>query len=166
MTAVNPGGGALPSSNPSTRPADADHPSDDAVIQRRSNDSSSLKEPRTFVRVFVGIGELESTTAFYENLLGTERDMWFTYPEKQLALAAVGGFLLIEGTQEGLAPFRATVGTLLVDDAADYLARLEAAGAEILVPLLVVPTGAGFTARHPDGTVIEYVEHRPTPDGR
>jgi hypothetical protein len=26
-----------------------------------------------------------------------------------------------------------------------------------------VPTGAGFIARHPDGTIVEYVHHRPAP---
>lgn len=122
-------------------------------------------EPRAFIRVFTGPGTLESVTAFYERLLGTKRDMWFTYPAKQLALAAVGGLILIEGTEETLEPFRSTTGTLLVDSAEAYLARLSAAGAEILDPLHLVPTGAGFTARHADGTVIEYVEHRPTTDG-
>ncbi|TGA92100.1 VOC family protein [Streptomyces sp. MZ04] len=142
------------------------HPSDGAVMWRRSTDSSALTEPRTFVRVFTGPGTLESVTAFYEQLLGVERDMWFTYPDLSLGLAAVGGFLLIEGTEESVAPFRATAGTLLVDSAQKYLDRLTAAGAEITDPLKAVPTGAGFSARHPDGTVIEYVEHRPTPDGR
>ncbi|MFI9584655.1 VOC family protein [Streptomyces sp. NPDC052236] len=136
-----------------------------AVVWRRSNDSSGLAEPRAFIRVFTGPGTLESVTTFYEGLLDTKRDMWFTYPAKQLALAAVGGFLLIEGTEETLESFRGTTGTLLVDSAETYLARLTAEGAEILDPLHSVPTGAGFTARHADGTVIEYVEHRSTIDG-
>ncbi|GAA1902314.1 glyoxalase/bleomycin resistance/dioxygenase family protein [Streptomyces durmitorensis] len=133
---------------------------------RRSTDSSGLTEPRTFVRVFTGPGTLESVTAFYEQLLGVQRDMWFTYPDLDLALAAVGGFLLIEGTDESVAPFRSTAGTLLVDRVQPYLERLTAAGAEITEALKPVPTGAGFSARHPDGTIIEYVEHRPAPDGR
>ncbi|MEV0118693.1 VOC family protein [Streptomyces sp. NPDC050844] len=149
--------------HPHNRP---EHPSDSAVMWRRSTDSSDLAEPRTFVRVFTGPGTLESVTAFYEQLLGVERDMWFTYPELRLGLAAVGGFLLIEGTEESTAPFLSTAGTLLVDSAQKYLDRLTAAGAEITDPLKPVPTGAGFSARHPDGTVIEYVEHRPAPDGR
>ncbi|MFJ6568139.1 VOC family protein [Streptomyces sp. NPDC091292] len=146
--------------------SDHDHPSVGAVMERRSTDSSHLTEPRTFVRVFTGPGTLEEVTAWYERLLGVDRDMWFTYPERGLALAAVGGFLLIEGVEETVAPFRATTGTLLVDSAEKYLTRLKAQNAEILTPLHRVPTGSGFTARHADGTVIEYVEHRPTPDGR
>ncbi|MBT2395687.1 hypothetical protein [Streptomyces sp. ISL-100] len=85
----------------------------------------------------------------------------------------VGGFLLIEGTEETLEPFRGTHGTLLVDSAEAYLRRLGGStrgggggGVEILHPLQKVPTGAWFTARHPDGTVVEYVEHRLTEQGR
>lgn len=141
------------------------HPADGAVMWRRATDSSHLTEPRAFIRVFTGPGTLEAVTAYYERLLGTERDMWFTYPQAQLGLAAVGGFLLIEGEESVLEEYRATTGTLLVDSVDTYLERLLASGAEILTERHTVPTGAGFTARHPDGTVIEYVEHRPTPDG-
>ncbi|MFD9906780.1 VOC family protein [Streptomyces sp. NPDC059063] len=136
------------------------------VLNRRDNDSSRRTEPRTYIRVYTGPGTLEDVTAFYERLLGTERDLWFTYPEKQLRLSAVGSFLIVEGTVAALAPFRTTDGTLLVDSADTYLARLEAEGAEIVYPLQRVPTGSGFTAQHPDGTLIEYVEHRPSPDGK
>ncbi|AZM53133.1 hypothetical protein DMA15_11455 [Streptomyces sp. WAC 01529] len=140
-------------------------PSPTPTMWRRQNDSSALAEPRALIRVYTGPGTLDTVAASYERLLGTERDMWFTYPEKNLALAVVGGFLLIEGTEETLAPFRATNGTLLVDSAQKYLDRLAAEGAEITAPLVKVPTGAGFTARHRDGTLIEYVEHRPTEEG-
>ncbi|MFD9069278.1 VOC family protein [Streptomyces lasiicapitis] len=137
------------------------------VVIRRHNDSSHLTEPRTLIRVYTPPGTLASVTAFYERLLGTERDMYFTYPAKELTLAVVGSFLLVEAAEEVLEPFRATDGTLLVDSAEAYLTRLTAEeGTEILVPPHRVPTGTGFTARHPDGTVIEYVEHRPTPSGR
>ncbi|MEV5975754.1 hypothetical protein [Streptomyces sp. NPDC052114] len=135
------------------------------TMWRRRNDSSDLAEPRPLIRVYTGPGTLDAVAASYERLLGTERDMWFAYPEKNLCLAVVGAFLLIEGTEETLAPFRATHGTLLVDSAQKYLDRLAAEGAEITDPLIKVPTGSGFTARHRDGTVIEYVEHRPTEDG-
>ncbi|GAA4493832.1 hypothetical protein GCM10023191_031950 [Actinoallomurus oryzae] len=83
------------------------------------------------------------------------------YPEKNLVLAAVGAFLIIEGDEESLRPFRATTGTLLVDDVEPYLERLLSAGAEVVGSLKQVPVGAGFTARHPDGAVVEYVHHRP-----
>lgn len=136
------------------------------TVWRRVNDSSGFAAPRTLIRVYTPLGTLESVTSFYERLLGVERDMRFTYPEKRLTLAVVGSFLLVEGDEETLAPFRATDGTLIVDSAETYLARLAAEeGTEVLDPPHRVPTGTGFTVRHPDGTVVEYVEHRPTPDG-
>ncbi|MEU4547455.1 hypothetical protein [Nonomuraea dietziae] len=78
----------------------------------------------------------------------------------------VGAFLVIEGDAEALGPFRSTTGTLLVDDVVPYHDRLVAEGAEIIFPLQQAPTGAGFNARHLDGTVVEYVHHRPTSEGR
>jgi hypothetical protein len=66
----------------------------------------------------------------------------------------VGAFLLIEGSEAALAPFTSTTGTLLVDDVRPYHDKLVAAGAEIIFPLQVVPTGAAFNAVHPDGTVV------------
>jgi predicted enzyme related to lactoylglutathione lyase len=86
--------------------------------------------------------------------------MRMPYPERGLVLAAVGGFLIIEGTDETLAPFRQTVGTQLVHDADVYFERLLALGAEVIHPPIDVPVGRGFTVRHPDGTIVEYVHHR------
>lgn len=130
-------------------------------IWRRDPDSSNRTEPRVLIRVFVGPGELDEAVGFYEGLQGTAADMRMPYPEKRLALAAVGAFLVIEGDEEALRPFRATTGTLLVDHVEPYYERLLNAGAEVVAPLHEVPVGAGFTVRHPDGAVVEYVHHRP-----
>lgn len=130
-------------------------------IWRRDPDSSHRKEPRVLIRVFVEPGELEEAIGFYEELQGMDADMRMPYPEMNLALAAVGAFLIIEGSEESLRPFRATTGTLLVDHVEPYYERLRNAGAEVVAPLHEVPVGAGFTVRHPDGTVVEYVHHRP-----
>ncbi|GCD98095.1 VOC family protein [Embleya hyalina] len=154
---------------PVTAPASTgDTPADPAadIMWRRSNDSSTLTTPRALIRVFVEPGGLEAAAGFYEELQGVERDMWFTFREFGIALAAVGGFLLIEGEPATVERFRSTTGTLLVPELAPYLDRLAAVGAEITEPPRRVPTGSGFTARHADGTVVEYVEHRPTADGR
>jgi uncharacterized glyoxalase superfamily protein PhnB len=132
-------------------------------VWRLSNDSSGLTEPRVLIRVFLPPGALDDAVAFYERLQGREVDGRFSFGA--LRLATVGAFLLIEGPEEDLRPFRSTTGTLLVDDVRPYYERLVAAGAEIVFPLQEVPTGAGFNARHPDGTVVEYVHHRPTASG-
>ncbi|MCX5207862.1 VOC family protein [Kitasatospora sp. NBC_00240] len=133
-------------------------------VWRRENDSSQLTAPRVLVRVFLGPGALEPGIGFYERLQGVTADARFAFGA--LRLATVGAFLLIEGPEAELAPFRSTTGTLLVDDVRPYHDRLVAAGAEIVFPFQEVPTGAGFNARHPDGTVVEYVHHRPTAEGR
>lgn len=134
-----------------------------AQLWRRQTDSSGLAEPRTFIRIFVAPEAIESTTAWYERLLATERDMVMPYPEKDLLLTAVGGFLIIGGTDEALAPFRATVGTQLVPDIEPYLRWFRTEGAEFVQEPFLAPVGRGFTVRHPDGSVIEYVHHRPAP---
>lgn len=139
---------------------------DFSTLWRQSNDSSNLPAPRVMIRVFVAPGELESAVAFYEDLQGVEADGGFPFPEAGLRLAMVGAFLLIEGSANALAPFTSTTGTLLVPDVRPYYDKLVAAGAKIIFPLQVVPTGAAFNAVHPDGTVVEYVHHRPDPQGR
>ncbi|MEV7778302.1 VOC family protein [Kitasatospora sp. NPDC088351] len=133
------------------------------LVWRRRNDSSHLTEPRVLVRVFLRPDGLDEGIAFYERLQGTEADARFSFGP--LRLATVGAFLLISGAEEDLRPFRATAGTLLVDDVQPYYDRLVAEGAQITFPLQKVPTGAGFNARHPDGTEVEYVHHRPTAQG-
>lgn len=135
-------------------------------LWRQRNDTSQQPSPRVLIRIFVAPGELERSVAFYEELQGVVADAGFPFPEVGLRLAMVGAFLLIEGSAQALAPFTSTTGTLLVDDVQPYYDKLVAAGARIIFPLQVVPTGAAFNAVHPDGSVIEYVHHRPDPQGR
>jgi predicted enzyme related to lactoylglutathione lyase len=132
-------------------------------LWRRDPDSSTRTTPRPYIRAFVPPGGLDDAIAYYERLQGVEVDLRTPYPEKGLSIATVGAFLLVEGAAEVLEPFRATHGTLLVADLGEYEDRLVAQGAEILEPRIDVPTGAGLTARHPDGTIVEYVHHRPRP---
>lgn len=89
-------------------------------LWRRVNDSSGFAEPRVFIRVYLEPGSIDAAIAFYEDLQGVAHDMRFDFPEKRLTLAAVGAFLLLEGSDEALAPFRSTTGTLLVDDIEPY----------------------------------------------
>lgn len=142
------------------------HSRDFNYLWRDCSDTSQQKVPRVFIRVFVSPGALESSVRFYEQLQGVAADGGFPFPQAGLRLAMVGAFLLIEGSAEALAPFTSTSATLLVDDVQPYYDKLVAAGAKIIFPLQLVPTGAAFNAIHPDGTVVEYVHHRPDPQGR
>ncbi|WP_242111754.1 VOC family protein [Luteimonas aquatica] len=136
------------------------------ALWRERNDTRGLKTPRVMIRVFVPPGTLDEAVAFYERLQGVAADGGFPFPEAGLRLAMVGAFLLLEGSEQALAPFKSTTGTLLVEDVQPYYDALVAAGAKIIFPLQRVPTGACFNAVHPDGTVVEYVHHRPDAQGR
>ncbi len=85
--------------------------------------------------------------------------MRFEIPHIGLELAQVGDILLIAGSEEALKPFRNTQATMLVDSLDEFKVYLEEKGAEIIRGPDKVPTGRNMTVRHPDGSVIEYVEH-------
>lgn len=137
----------------------------DRPMWRRVNDTTSLP-PRTLIRIYVQPGTLADAVRYYERLQGVDADAFFPFPEANLYLAMVGAFLILEGSEKDLSPFRKTIGTLLVDDVQPYHERFIREGVEIVSPIHEVPTGRAFSARHADGAVIEYVHHRPDDNGR
>ncbi|MCQ1535386.1 VOC family protein [Methanosarcina sp. KYL-1] len=116
-----------------------------------------MKILQTLSRLY--IPSLNPTLEFYEELLGTSAGMRFEIPQIGLELAQVGNILLIAGSEEALKPFRATQATLLVDSIDEFKAFLEEKGAEIIRGPTEVPTGRNMTVKHPDGSILEYVEH-------
>jgi hypothetical protein len=78
-------------------------------------------------------------------------------------MAAIGSVLLIAGRDQALEPFRATAMTLLVASLDDCLERFTALGIDVIAPPKTVPTGRNMLVRHPDGALVEYVEHRLNP---
>jgi hypothetical protein len=132
---------------------------------RRVNDTTGLP-PRALIRIYTPPGTLEKTIRYYERLQDTEADAFFPFPAAHLYLAMVGAFLILEGSDEDLRPFRETTGTMLVADVQPYYDRFVGENAEIIWPIQDVPTGRAFNVRHVDGTVIEYVHHRPDENGR
>jgi predicted enzyme related to lactoylglutathione lyase len=111
------------------------------------------------MRIYLAPEDLDKTVVFYESLFGQECDMRFKYEEAGLELASVGLVLLIAGRKGRLRPFRETLATFLVDSLDSFRKRLLEVGADILEEPKVVLTGRSMRARHPDGVVIEYVEH-------
>lgn len=104
--------------------------------------------------------DLDAAVAFHEALLGQTAQLRFDYPEMQLRLAQVASILFIAGTEQSLAPFTATHMTFMVDDVRAFEAHLPTVGATIVNATKAVPTGWNMLARHPDGTLVEYVQHR------
>jgi predicted enzyme related to lactoylglutathione lyase len=117
-----------------------------------------MKILRTLARVYTS--NLDGALQFYENLTGTTAGNRFTMASVGLELAVVGDILIIAGTDEALRSFRSTNATFLVDSLKDYHRFLTANGGTVLRPPQQVPTGMNMTVRHPDGAVVEYVEHK------
>ncbi len=111
------------------------------------------------IRIYLNPAELDKTIDFYENIFGEKCQLRFKYSEVKLELAMVGYVLLIAGSDEALKPFRNTQATFLVDSLNDFKDKLVHHGAVILKEPQNVPTGINMRVKHPDGTIIEYVEH-------
>jgi predicted enzyme related to lactoylglutathione lyase len=119
-----------------------------------------MKILNILVRRCLPLERFDAAVSFHEELIGQKARLRFDYPAYQLKLAQVASMLFIAGTEESLAPFVATHASFMVDDLQAYASYLPTVGAEILRPPKVVPTGWNMLARHPDGSLIEYVEHR------
>jgi predicted enzyme related to lactoylglutathione lyase len=133
-----------------------------ARIYREHPDSSYLSAPRVFARVFCRPGELVETVRFYETLTATSLDMDMDIPEAGLHVVAVGPFLILELDAEPHGLAAQTTVTVLNPDLDEAVERQVAAGAEIVQERWPGPAGPGTRLRHPDGLIVEYLEHRPT----
>lgn len=119
-----------------------------------------MKVLNILVRRYLPLDRFDDAVAFHERLIGQKARLRFDYTQYQLKLAGVASILFIAGTEQSLAPFTATHATFLVDDIEAFTAHLPTVGAEVLEPPKPVPTGWNMLARHPDGMLVEYVEHR------
>ncbi|MFF8479223.1 VOC family protein [Streptomyces sp. NPDC015414] len=99
--------------------------------------------------------DLEEALPLYKELAGDPEVLRFPYEEMQLAL--VGPFLLIAGPKGNR---EAQNATILVGDLAPILEALDRAGAVIVDAPSEVPNGTRLVARHPDGSVFEYLQPR------
>lgn len=132
-----------------------------ARIYRTHPDSSYLTAPRVLARVFCKPEALVDTVHFYELLTGARLDMDADIPEAGLHVVAVGSFLVLalDDEQHGLAA--QTTVTVLNAHLDEAVSRQLAAGAEVVQDRWEGPVGPGVRLRHPDGLIVEYLEHRP-----
>jgi len=105
------------------------------------------------------VKQIDQAIVFYEKLFGVKTSLRFDYKEKNLELATVGDILIIAGDEEALKLFKETKMTLLVDSIIDFREMLLDNGASIIRDITKVPTGKNMTIRHPDGIIVEYVQH-------
>jgi predicted enzyme related to lactoylglutathione lyase len=100
----------------------------------------------------VYVDDLDAALPLYERLTG-ETPYQFDYGP--MSLAKVGDFLLVANAT---AQVRTHTATIDVRDMALVVDALTAAGGELLEGPAAGPNGARLIARHPDGTVVEYIE--------
>nr|WP_214661582.1 hypothetical protein [Streptomyces polyasparticus] len=108
----------------------------------------------TLARVYVD--DLDVALPTFVELTGEQPRLRFTY--RGLDLASVGGYLLLAGSEEALAPYRGTHATAIVESIDRILSIIEQHGGEILDGPNEVPTGRNLTVQHPGGATIEYVQ--------
>ncbi|MFF4222126.1 VOC family protein [Streptomyces sp. L500] len=105
----------------------------------------------------VCVSDLESAIAVYERLTGTEAQR---FRRGGVSVAAVGCFFLMSGPEAELSVLRNITATLAVTDVDEALADLRAVGAQIIAGPVRTSIGSNLVARHPDGSVFEYVDRR------
>jgi hypothetical protein len=124
--------------------------------------------PSLFLPVFVQPDAQEPTVRFYEQALGATRRPALAFGDSGLRLVPVGQVLVITGDDHALGPVREVGAVFLVDSLAEARSRLQAAGAAIVPAAYPAARASGperplsatsLYARHPDGTLAEYVEH-------
>ncbi|MFI5688716.1 hypothetical protein [Streptomyces sp. NPDC051636] len=108
----------------------------------------------TLARVYVD--DLDVALPTFVELTGEQPRLRFTY--RNLNLASIGGYLLLAGSEEALAPYRGTHATAIVESIDQILRVTEQHGGQILDGPNEVPTGRNLTVQHPGGATIEYVQ--------
>ncbi|MEU9154617.1 VOC family protein [Streptomyces sp. NPDC048417] len=103
----------------------------------------------------VEVESLDDAIPLYRELAGDVDVRRFPYRELELAL--VGPFLLYAGPLE---KYVSQTATVIVESVDSVLDTLNEAGAEILEAPNEVPNGTRIVARHPDGSVFEYMQPR------
>lgn len=105
---------------------------------------------KVLARVFVD--DLDAALPLYEALAETTAERFYF---RDVELARVGHFLLLTGNT---AAYRDRTATVQVADVAPVLSALDAAGAEIIEGPGPAPNGDRLIAKHPDGSIFEYIE--------
>ncbi|MCL4310537.1 MAG: VOC family protein [Actinomycetota bacterium] len=107
-------------------------------------------------RIFLAPEELNEAITFYEDIFGEKCGPRFEYDG--IELTRVGKVLLSAGSEEAIKPYRELMTIFVVDSLNDFKDKLVKYGAVLLKEPETVPTGTNMIVRHPDGSVVEYVE--------
>lgn len=105
----------------------------------------------------VCVDDLDAAVTVYEKLSGTEA---VRFQQGPVSVAAVGPFFLMSGPPAQLDVLRRISATLAVTDVREAVADLQSVGAEIIAGPKRTPIGHNVVARHPDGSIFEYVDRQ------
>ena len=109
-------------------------------------------------RVYSSAEAFERTIAFYEKLQSATCARRVLIQETGVVAARVGAFLILGGDGEAMIAARDVHGISYVENLDAFARLLREQGGEILQGPRTVTSGRNFTARHPDGTIMEYFE--------
>ncbi|NLU66062.1 VOC family protein [Streptomyces sp. HNM0574] len=108
----------------------------------------------------VCVDDLDAAVPVYEKLTGAEA---VRFAQGPVQVAAVGPFFLLSGPEGHMEVLRKVAATLAVENVDEAVADLQAVGAAVLAGPSPTPIGRNLVARHPDGSVFEYVDRRDAP---
>jgi predicted enzyme related to lactoylglutathione lyase len=103
----------------------------------------------------VVVADLDAAIPLYQALSGAEAAK---FSNGSVNLASVGPFLLLAA--EGADGYTDRNATILVDDLVPVVREIERAGGDIMVTPASGPNGDRMVARHPDGSIFEYIAVR------
>jgi len=121
-----------------------------------SQNKMDLKIIQVLNRFYVT--EINEAIQLYESLFDTKCCLRFYYEETGLELAQIGNVLLISGSEEALKPYKETKATFIVNSLEGFKKYLLENESTIIRDIKIVPTGKNMTIKHPDGTIVEYVQ--------
>lgn len=105
----------------------------------------------------VCVDDMDLAVPVYEKLASAEAVRFHQGP---VEVAAVGPFFLMSGPAGHLDVLRKITATLAVKDVDDAVADLAVVGAAVIAGPNPTPIGRSLVARHPDGSVFEYVDRQ------
>jgi predicted enzyme related to lactoylglutathione lyase len=101
--------------------------------------------------------DLDHAIGVYEKLTGEQAHR---FDHAGVSVAAVGCFMLMSGPPAAIEVLSKVTATLAVNDVEEARAALADVGAQILAGPSATPNGRNLLARHPDGSLFEYVDRR------
>lgn len=113
----------------------------------------------TLVRRDLPLDALPDALNFYGSLLGAEPTLDLHLADGDLRIVQLGAMLLVAASPALAAQVVRADAVYVVRDIDAFVRQLDQQGVDWLQPLADIVTGKNLIVRHPDGLVVEYVEH-------